>query len=297
MTSHNSNLQAIFIVCTAYLGFSLADVFSKILGQSYNVHQLLAYTGAVGVLVSGLWLQRTMGWKGFIPPDKKRWHLARSVSVAGIPICVISALQYLPMADYYGISFSAPFMILIMSALFLKEHVGATRWSAVAIGFIGVLILTGPKFDDVGPGVLFACCAAIFVALSVITVRKIGHAPRPYYIFFPFVMTFTINLIALIITGDYQPIENGDVWKFGALICFVISSQLAFAIGHTRATSAAVTAPFLYTQIIWGVLFGWVVFGDFPVTTTWIGLAIIIGAGLFSVWRERQLGRRIIRAG
>lgn len=292
MSPHNSNIHAIFIVCLSYFGFSCADVFSKILGQSYNVHQLLAYTGAFGVMVSGIWLWRTLGWRGFIPKEKKRWHFARALSVAGIPICVISALQYLPLADYYGISFTAPFLILIMSALFLKEQVGPARWGAVVAGFIGVLILTGPKFDDVGPGLLFACSAAVFVSLSVITVRKIGHAPRPYYIFFPFCATWIINLIALPVLGEYQAVAPQDIWKFAALMTFVISSQLGFAIGHTRASSAAVTAPFLYTQIIWGVLFGWIIFGDFPVATTWIGVAIIIGAGLFSVWRERRIGRK-----
>lgn len=297
MTSHNPNIRAILIVCLAYFGFSVADLFSKMLGQVYNVHQLLSYTGAVGVIISSVWLQRMLGWRGFIPAEKKRWHLARSLSVAGIPICVISALQYLPLADYYGISFSAPFLILILSALLLKEHVAPMRWGAVIIGFIGVLILTGPKFDNVGPGVMLACCAAICVALSVITVRKIGHAPPPYYIFFPFCATFAINLGALAVTGDYQPIAAGDIWKFAALITFVISSQLCFAIGHTRAASAAVTAPFLYTQIIWGILFGWLVFGDVPVLTTGIGLAIIISAGLFSVLYERRLARRFIPAG
>lgn len=290
-----SNVQAIAIVCLSYFVFSIADVFSKILGQDYNVHQILIYTASLGIIASGIWLQRTLGWRGFIPREKKRWHVMRAFCVAGIPISVISSLQYLPLADYYGISFCAPFLILILSALFTREEIGPARWSAVIAGFIGVLILAGPKFDHVGIGLVFAFSAAICISLSVFTVRKIGHAPRPYYIFFPFCATLLVNLIALPLFGEYRPPAPGDLWMFAILITFVITGQLGFAIGHTRATSAAVTAPFLYTQIIWGVLFGWLVFGDFPAATTWTGLAIIIGAGLFSVWRERRLSIRSIR--
>lgn len=296
MTSHNINLRAIIIVCISYFGFSMADVFSKSLAQTYHVHQILVYTATIGVLVSGIWVWRTLGWRGFIPAENGRWHLARSLCVAGIPISVIMAFRHLPLADYYGISFCAPFLILILSALFLKETIGIARWMAVIIGFIGVLIIAGPQYNNVGPGVFYALSAALFIALGVITVRKIGpDAPRPYYIFYPFCATLVINLVALPLFGEYQAPAGGDVWKFLALAAFVISSQLGFAIGHSRASGAAVTAPFLYTQIIWGVLFGWLIFGDVPVLTTWIGLVIVIGAGLFSVLREARIRKRPIR--
>lgn len=298
MTSHNANLHAIFIVCASYLGFTIADAISKYFAQFYSVHQILAYTGGLGMVISGLWAWKTLGVRGMIPKEKLAWHIIRAINVAAIPISVISALKYLPMADYYGISFCAPFLILIMSALFLKEHIGPMRWAAVAIGFIGVMILAGPKFDDVGPGVLYAISAAFFVALSVITVRKIGpNAPTPHYIFFPFIATFTVNFIAMLLLEEHIMPPIGHLIIFPFSIIFVIGGQLGFAIGHARATSAGVTAPFLYTQIIWGVLLGWIVFGDFPVVTTWIGLAIVIGAGLFSIWRERRLARRVIVAG
>lgn len=298
MNSHNANLQAIFIVCASYLGFTVADTFSKYFAQFYSVHQILAYTGGLGMVISGLWVWKTLGVRGLIPAEKRKWHIIRAINVAAIPVSVISALKYLPMADYYGISFCAPFLILIMSALFLKEHIGIARWAAVIVGFMGVLVLAGPKYNDVGPGVLYALSAAFFVALSVITVRKIGpHAPTPHYIFFPFIATFSINFIIMLVEGNHimPPLEH--LMIFPLSILFVIGGQLGFAIGHARATSAGVTAPFLYTQIIWGVLLGWIVFGDFPVVTTWIGLSIVIGAGLFSIWRERRLARRIIRAG
>lgn len=294
MTSHNQNLQAIVIVCISYLGFSIADTFSKMLAQTYHVHQILAYTGLVGVAVSGAWVFYTLGWSGFIPREKGKWHIVRALCVAGIPISVISALQHLPLADYYGISFCSPFLILALSALLLREKVGIWRWAAVIVGFCGVMIIAGPQFNQGGIGVVFAFSAALFVALSVITVRKIGaHAPRPYYIFFPFVATWIINMIALPIFGEYKFPDMDDMVKFIALIIFVMASQLGFALGHARASEAAVTAPFLYTQVIWGVLFGWLVFHDFPQTSTWAGLAVVIGAGLFSFWREWHLHRAI----
>src|SRR5688572_9107807 len=111
MTSHNSNLRAIGITCVAYLGFSIADVFSKMLAQSYTPHQILTITAGIGMTLSGLWVWKTLGWRGFIPPENGRWHAIRALCVAGIPMSVIYALQSMPLADYYGISFIAPFII------------------------------------------------------------------------------------------------------------------------------------------------------------------------------------------
>lgn len=286
----HQNIQAILIVCLSYLGFSISDTISKMLATEYNVHQILIFTSSMGMIVSGVWLQRKLGWKGFIPPDQHFWHVVRSFCVAGIPLSVISALRYMPMAEFYGIVFCAPFMILILSALFLKEPVGIWRWLAVAVGFIGVIIIAGPEYEQVGFGLAFAFSAAFFGAASVITVRKVGpNQPRPYYIFYPFCAILIVNLIALPLFGEYHTPELSDLWKFVVLIMCVMISQLGFAIGHTRASEAGVTAPFLYTQIIWGIIFGWLVFGDVPATTTWIGLVIVIGAGLFSIWREWKL--------
>ncbi len=294
MTSHNSNLQAILIICVSYLGFSIADTFSKVLGQSYNLHQILVTTGGIGFFLTGLWVYRQLGWRGFVPAERKRWHFFRAVCVACIPLSVIQALQHLPMADFYGIAFCSPFITLILSALLLKERVGPRRWAAVAVGFIGVLVIAGPEYEQFGKGVFFAISSALFVALSIITVRKIGpNAPRPHYIFFPFCAIFAINLIALPLFGEFHEPPVSDAWKFLVLIAFVMISQLGFAIGHTKASEAAVTAPFLYTQIIWGVLFGWLIFGDIPAETTWIGSAIVISAGLFSVWREYRIRHAI----
>lgn len=294
MTSHNNNLQAITIVCFAYIGFAIADVFSKLLAQDYNVHQILVYTGFIGMIASGVWVVKTLGWKGMIPEKQRKWHVIRAFVVACIPVSVIQALTYMPMADYYGISFCAPFLILMLSHFFLHEKIGLARWIAVMIGFCGVLFIAGPKFEEFGVGLLWACMATLFVSLSVFTVRKIGPgAPRPHYIFFPFVATFFVNLIALSFVGEYAVPPLDDAWKFIALITFVIIGQLGFAVGHSKASEAAVTAPFLYTMIIWGVLLGWFVFGDIPTINTWIGLVIIIGAGLYSVWREYRMADAI----
>ncbi len=294
MTSHNHNLQAILIICASYLGFSISDTFSKMLGQSYNVHQILVTTGGLGMIITGLWVYKTLGVRGFMPFEHKRWHFFRALCVACIPLSVIQALQHLPMADYYGISFCSPFLTLILSVFLLKEHIGMRRWVAVAVGFVGVMIIAGPEYEKFGVGVFLALSAALFVALSIITVRKIGpSAPRPHYVFFPFCAIFIINLICLPLIGDFHVPPLEDAWKFLALISFVIVSQLGFAIGHAKASEASVTAPFLYTQIIWGVLFGWIIFGDVPSETTWIGSAIVIAAGLFSVWREYRLRHTI----
>lgn len=294
MTSHNDNLKAVIIVVFAYLGFSGADMFSKMLGQVYDVHQILVTTSSIGILITGFWVWRSLGWRGFIPPEKAGAHLLRAVCVAFIPLCVISALKLMPMADYYGIAFCAPFITLVLSYFFLGEKIGLWRWGCVAAGFVGILIIAGPQFDQFGLGIAMALFAATCVAASIIAVRKIGpKAPRPLYVFYPFVAIFLMNIGFIPFVDELRAVPLGDYWQFAALVTLVMLSQYGFAIGHATASEAAVTAPFLYTQIIWGLLFGWLVFGDIPVPTTWIGVAIVIAAGLYSIWREYRTHRAI----
>jgi drug/metabolite transporter (DMT)-like permease len=279
-------LQAVGLLILGYVGFSVADLCSKLLQQHYSTYQVLMVSGLLGTIISFIWLLTRYGAKSFVPHNLKL-HLVRGAVTCANAFCMVSALKYLPLADFYGITFLAPFMILLMSIFFLGEHVSWRRWLAVAIAFSGVLVLAGPQLNTFGIGFVFAFGGAILSATSVILMRFLGHGqPLPLYSIFSSVFILVTNFIAMMVTDSYTPFETEHLLIFAFHGPMATVGIICTAVGFGRAPEASVVAPFIYTQIAWGILFGFVFFGVLPITTTYIGLAMIIGAGCYSIYRD-----------
>jgi len=286
---HIMNMQAIGIVCAAWLCFSMADATSKYLVQiqNYPVEMVLFINGAIGTALVTLWILIQSGRRGF-KTDKLKWHVMRGFCITGTAFSVVHALDYLPLTDFYGISFLSPFFIAILSFLILKEHVGWHRWGAIAVGFIGVLILAQPDYEDLNIGLLWAAMVPVFISFNALLVRKIGpQEPKYLYAFFPFLIMMLFN--GAIGYDNITMPDMQDAWRFIAVTLFVMGGWIGFAVGFAKVSESAVAAPFVYTQIIWGTLFGYFIFGDLPGMQTIAGLALIIGAGLYTIYREYKL--------
>ena len=279
-------VTAIALIIFGYFCYSIADVCAKVLQTHYSVYQVLSISGFVGILITGIWLLTSHGKAAFFPPNLKL-HLLRAVFVTGSAYFMVRALSTLPMADFYGIAFVIPFLVMILAVFVLNEIVGWRRWLAAAVGFSGVIVLAGPQFDNIGEGVVFALIGALCGAANIICLRKIGGGrPRALYGFYPFVFIFIFHSIGLFVTDGYVPVRGEDIpWMIvhGPVIVLGITT---ISMGFSAAPETSVVAPFHYTQIIWGVLFGWFFFHTMPMVTTYIGLAMIIGANLYSLWRE-----------
>lgn len=290
MLSLPVNIQAILIACLGWLSFSLADVLNKWLGAIYPVHSILFVTGAIGMTISLIWLLTRHGMKAFDSPYL-HWHLFRGCAVAGGSICVVNALKHLPLTDFYGIVFLAPFGVALVAHFLLKEHVGWVRVAAMLVAFLGVLVLAQPQYDSGNVGLFWSFGVPIMMSCNALAVRKIGQtSPLPLYALFPFLGMAALNGV-LGYKGFVMPVSN-DVWMFFGVAILVLLGQVFFSSGFRRATLAAIVAPFLYTQVIWGIIGGYLVFGDVPTLTTFSGLTLIIGAGLFSFYREYRLARK-----
>ena len=135
---------------------------------------------------------------------------------------------------------------------------------------------------------------AVFSGATIMTVRKIGHGvPIPLYGLYAYVFILIFSIAGLIITGDFRPIQTHDVPLLlihGPVVVFAITF---LSMGFAKAPQTAIVAPFNYTQIIWGVLFGWIFFQNFPTATTWAGLSLVIAAGLYSLWREYKISHHL----
>lgn len=210
--------------------------------------------------------------------------------------CSFAALYYLPLHDAIALGYASPILAVVLAALVLKERVRAYRWSAVSIGFVGVLVMLWPHLNFYGVpgqgessyvGVFFALMGALLAAAASIQIRKLTKTERVGAIVFYFTLMTTLIGLATAVFGWRMP----NRFEFGIL---VLSGVLG-GIGQILLTQAyrladtSVIVPFEYTTMIWAVGLGWFIFGELPSVAVASGGVIVALSGLFIVWREHRI--------
>ncbi len=248
----------------------------------FGLIPVLIVVGWRGELVTAFATRRPMG------------HLSRAV-VGGTAMALwFAALGYMPLPDATAISFSAPLMTVVLAAIILGETVRIYRWTAVVIGFLGILIILSPHLgkggvDDaarLGAGLAFL--SACFMALAQITVRRLTNTERTATIVIWFSGTTALLSLLTLPFGWVMPTLEQAV--------MLVTLGLLGGVGQIlltqsyRYADAATIAPFEYTAMLWAILVGWLVFEEAPVAEVIAGSAIVIGAGIFVIYRERRLG-------
>ena len=257
--------------------------------RGVSVPELAFYRFAFGLppLLAWIGLTRNFGaWRTARPLA----HLVRGMLGLATMVCAFAALTYLPLAEAATIGFAAPLFSVILSALVLGEAVGRHRWSAVALGLVGVLIVIRPSGSHLpAAGLAFAVAAAFGTAAVTITLRQIGRTEATPTI----VLWFT--LFSMAVTALFLPWYGR--WHDGPTWAILIGLGLAGGMGQLFLTSAlrfapvAVVVPFDYAQLLWAVLLGWALWDTHPPASTWAGAAVIVISGLYTLYREHKLGR------
>ena len=254
-----------------------------------NTVELVFYRFAFGLpplLVWIAWSRNFSAWR----TDRPGAHLLRAAMGLTTMVLAFSALGYLPLAEATTISFAAPLFAVMLSALVLGEAVGVHRWSAVAAGLLGVLIVMQPGGEDLPlQGLIIAVLAAFGIACVNITIRQIGKTEGPQTT----VLWFTVT--SMIVVGTLMPVyaQSHDAWTWAILAgvgTFGGLGQL-FLTASLRFAPVPLIVPFDYTQLLWAVLLGWLLWGTQAPATTWVGAAVIVASGLYTVYREHRLGR------
>ncbi|WP_274629653.1 DMT family transporter [Arvimicrobium flavum] len=225
-------------------------------------------------------------------------HVARGVVGVTSMGLGFFALTRLPLPEAITLNYAQPLLVVVFSALFLGETVRAYRWTAVGVGLVGVLIVSWPKLSLFGAasgmgseelaGVMAALGAAAVSAVAVLLVRNLVHTERTPTIVLWFSLTAS-TLALLSIPFGWERIS----WAQAALL---IGAGFCGGIGQIlmteayRYAEASTVAPFEYTSLILGLIVGYLVFGEAPTLHMLVGGAIVIGSGIFIIWRERQLG-------
>jgi drug/metabolite transporter (DMT)-like permease len=286
-----------FKVISAAL-FAVMQALIRSLGARYPVGQVVFYRSVFAIIP----LVLVYAWRGelaaVVRTERPLGQAGRGVlSIAGM-FFNFGAVARLPLVESNAIAFSSPLFTVTLAALILNERVRVYRWSAVVIGFVGVLVVLSPHLSGeeltaavAGAtsliGVVYAICGSVTNAGTAIQTRRLAQSESTSSIVFYFSVSCALAGLATLPFGWITP----SIGETVALISIGVLGGTGhiFLTESYRFASASLVAPFDYTAMIWALVLGYAMFGETPTAEIIGGSAIIAAAGLFVIWRERQL--------
>ena len=281
-----NRLAGIGLVSLTYVLFTLLDGSAKWLVGSVPVIVVVWLRFALHVTIAGAILLPVKG-RGLVKTSHLRWHLLRALMFVAMTGINFWALQYLQLALTSSIYFVVPILIALLGAPLLGEKLDRGRWAAILAGFAGVLVIIRPWSADFHPAMIGSVVNAILYALFNLMTRRLAAYDSPETIQFLPALGATV-LLAPFAFAAWQSPPGPFEWAVACLLglCGGLGHYL-LALAH-RYAPATVLAPFLYQQVIYMAIFGFVVFGDVPGAGVWIGAPIVIASGLYLFARERR---------
>ena len=279
---------AIFYMNGATFVFAASSAASKWLVQSYPIGEVLFTRTLVSLIVCSIFILPQTGLSVF-RTQRLRHHLLRSGSQGISQTFLLFAFTMMPLAGAIAINFSAPLFATLASALVLKEPVGAARWTALLVGFCGVLIVTHPGTGTFQIGALFALGNAVLYGSVTAGVRSMTRTESAE--------TLTLYQLALLTAFFALFMPWTWIWPSPSDSVWILFNGTSNAIGQywwTRAlhlAPASAVAPFYYLSLIWASIMGFLIWGEMPTVSLVIGSAIVAGSGLFLFWRETRVRR------
>ena len=282
----SARLAGIGLMLLSVLMFSFGDALGKYIVATYSVGQLLLLraTAALIVLSPLIWRHR----REFARLERPWLQLLRVILSTLEVAAFFLATVYLPLADVITYYLAGPIFVTALSAVVLRERVGWRRWSAVLIGFCGVLIALRPSAQSVTWPAMIALAGCMAFAVLMLITRSLRATPDIVLASTQFIGTFAFGAV-LAPFGWIAPSLAG-LGVFAAAGCISVCALLC-GNRSLKLAPASLVVPYQYSMIVWAVMFGYLVFGDVPSVATIVGAAIIIGAGFYIFLRERELGR------
>lgn len=276
-------LLAVLLLSVMSALIKLAEVHGAVLSEIMFFRQAAAIPVVLVMMMLGPGL-------GAVRSKAFRGQFIRALVGTTGMFFTFGTLLLLPLAEATTLSFTTPIFATILGAVILGETTGWHRWSAVVLGFVGVLVVTQPGSGHFPlAGTACGLVAALFVAMVAIQLRKVGKIDRPVTTVFWF---STLSSIPLGIIYLFFA-QMHDALTFAILVSIGISGalgQVAFS-AALRHGPVSTVMPMDYSGLLWATLFGWILFAALPTPSTWLGAPIIIASGLYIVWREHRLGR------
>ncbi|MFP7675262.1 DMT family transporter [Marivita sp. S0852] len=292
MSKLSENTRGAILMCLAMAAFTFGDAAIKATGGAMPLSQLLVIRG---ILASAALLGMAWYFKGLqLRLPKRDWLLIgiRGVAESVAAFFFLTALLAMPLANVTALLQMLPLTVTLGGALVFREAVGWRRWTAIAIGFCGMLLIVRPGTEGFTGASVYALCAVGAVTVRDLVTRRISaDAPS-------LTVTFVSSVMVMLFAAGWS---LGQDWvvltpRLTGLVLlstsFIIAAYLC-SVMVMRVGEVSFVAPFRYTGLVWALILGFVVFGEWPVPLTLLGAAIIVSTGVFSLLREARLKRQV----
>jgi len=287
--ARHARLIGIALMCGAVGTFAFLDTTAKYLGRHIDVLQVVWARYTFAFLLT-LIISNPLSRPGLLRTGRPLFQIGRATVLLGSTFLNFFALKYLRLDQVLAIAFSTPFFVAALSGPVLGEWVGARRWAAIGVGFMGILVVTRPGFGLVHPAVFLAVMAAVSYAAYALSTRILARTDANE------TTLFYSNFVGAALMLPVVPFfwKTPDPWQ---VVLMALAGALA-SLGHYlliaahRLAPASLLSPFIYSQMVWVIMLGYAVFGDVPDAYTLTGASIVIASGLYVLHRERIRGPR-----
>ncbi|PRY93471.1 S-adenosylmethionine uptake transporter [Hasllibacter halocynthiae] len=296
MASPSPNLRGAALMSASMAAFTLNDAFMKGLAGEVPLFQAILIRGVAvcAVLVPVAWWRGALRLPG---GGDALFVLLRTAAEIGAAFLFISALFRMPLANATAILQALPLTITLAGALFLGERVGWRRWTAIGVGFLGVLVMIRPGTEGFDRWSLYALGAVACVTLRDVATRRIGAGVPSLTVATAAAVGVTAWAGIMTLAGrDWSPVGGPAAWQLAGAVAAIMAAYL-LSVATMRAGDVSFVAPFRYTGLVWALLLGLLLFGEWPDGRTLLGAGIVVASGLYTLVREARTGRRMPRAG
>ena len=280
------NMRGALFMSLSMAGFTFNDAILKLLTNDLSIAQLMFLRG---VVASGLIYMLARHRRALRPLRfvVDRWVMLRVVGELGGTLTFLAGLAQIPLANASAILQALPLAVTMGAALFLSEPVGWRRWAAILAGFAGILIIVRPGVEGFSPYALMIVGTVLFATVRDIATRKVD--PAIPSLFLSTVTAVSVTLAGFVLIwpmGGWEPVSGSQFALISIAACLLLIGY-QFIIMSMREGEISFIAPFRYTSLLWALLMGMVVFGEYPDIYMITGSTIVIASGLYTLYRER----------
>ncbi len=266
--------------------FATNDMLTKFATHSIEPVQIMAVRGVMASALLVLFAR----WRGValsLTVLRRPVVLTRAIADIGTTLCYLNALQHLPLANTSAIFQALPLTITLGAFLFLGETVGWRRWTAIAVGFLGVLVILAPGAEGFNIYGLWVLASVVFAAMRDLATRKMPPNLSSPQIALVTSVAVTLTGFAFLPVAGWRPM-SGEVWIVLVCASFTLASGYALIVTAVRMGEMSFVAPFRYTILLFSILLGIVAFGERPTSRELLGSLIVVGSGLYTLHRETR---------
>ncbi len=293
----SDNARGILLMCGSMLAFTVNDSFMKAATKTVPLFQAITLRGLVATVALLIIARATTGGFDLIPAGRDRRVIAlRSLAEVAATALFLTALMHMPLANLSAILQALPLAVTLAAALWLKEPIGWRRMSAIAVGFIGVLLIVRPGTDGFDHWSLMGLASVVCVVVRDLSTRTLSRATPSAAVAVWASVAVTVMGLAGVLLQGWQPLNLVEAATIGCASLALVAGYL-LAVMVMRVGDIGVVAPFRYTSLLWAIVLGWMLFGSLPDGLTLIGAGIVVATGLYTLARERARRRAAAAAG